>query len=246
LRFAALPLFCFALAAPAPALAQTYGCGSTGSGSYGTGGSDIVRCLTDQVERLTKENRELKHELQTAQASLPVEYLNVDGKANVAPDRPVSRAGFTLNARRTGRASSLALDMAVLTKLCAKSDGCTISLTYRSFGLLSDSPRDTAGSGDCRFSYDASGVWKRAAGCGDQEAASGVDGNRQLSADEASAGIITQVAGACLFSDGDIDIRSAASTVPVLRDRARGLFLIAVPGGQANPARRFQCELAVQ
>lgn len=226
---------------------------------------DAVDCLISELRVLQRNQSRMAEELDrtrralaVAQAAIPVDYLNEDGRITLPENRPIGRASFVLSARTTGGPASLALDRAVVAELCGDAGGCSLRLARRDLGLAAAPPD---GTGPCLFLFDsASGGWFRSAGCGDA-AARGIDGNGGAIG-SGGGEILAKAGGACLLADADArrgpgpapdqgagpnaGPNAGPDTAFLTSDQTPGLFLIAAPERTADRAPRFRCELILE
>ena len=161
--------------------------------------------------------------------------------------RPASKpwATFTvLSARTTGGANALPIDQSVLEEMCSRTGGCAVSIAFRQLGLFDGGAKGSVLTGPCQFTYAAdSGAWSIGAGCGGGPL-SGVDGDQSATAAAATDPVIVSSSGACLLSESEPG-RGVGQNGGFARDHRKGLFLIAMPSGQPDGIRRFQCELVL-
>ncbi|WP_343082419.1 hypothetical protein [Ostreiculturibacter nitratireducens] len=205
-------------------------------------------CLLAEIDDLKKRQEELERivpEYERLVAEMPVPYLNDNGKVTVEEGRRIGSATFTLDARQTGRASSLRLDQAVIEELCTTTRGCRMSLIRRVIGLRQTEPLESIIVGPCLFDYDAvSGAWLRGTGCSG-DAISGKDGDGAVGAKSSGADVVIEAGEGCLMADADIRLAVGADHEILDRDHSRGLYLIAAPERLTTSIRRFRCDLEI-
>lgn len=210
---------------------------------------DHARCLERELAGVRSDLRRLEGRLESQEAALarlPEPYRNIDGRVERAEGRGLERATFVLTARPNGAASSLGLDPEVVATLCGKSGGCTASLQLHAYATTGAIAVESVLSGRCQFVYAAeSGRWTRAAGCGDPEPASGIDGDGKAFGGALGSETILASGGGCLLSDAEAGRRVDGSEV-LASDRALGLHLVAAPSLRGGEAGRFACELVLE
>jgi hypothetical protein len=201
-------------------------------------------CVNARMAALENENARLRDELEKVRKSLtglPGEFVNESGRVTRSGGESLVQATFTTAARRREGPSALPLDLKVIETLCET--GCTINLVMEGEALRKGDAASVSDVATCMLRYSGkNGAWSQGGGCGD--AVSGVDADGKPPG-KSGGEVIATAGAACLLADSEPNRAIGASDGLLDGDRAKGLFLIAVPALFQGTEARFRCEMKI-
>jgi hypothetical protein len=204
-------------------------------------------CLLAEIDDLKRKQVELQAivpEYKRLAAEVPVHFTNKNGEIDFEEGRVIGSASFILTARQLGGANSIMLDQNVLDGICPSPKGCSVTLTFRRYGIRGDEALETHKIGPCAFEIDTdSRCWICGTGCGSSISITGTDGDGSPTLQGSGANIIMEAGPGCVLADADVRRSISAEDQSFTTDHAPGLFLIADPSRRLDRAARFECSL---